>query len=47
LLSVFGVTGLTAVLSLKTIDEASLPTPESPKTLVVSSAAGSTGSLVL
>lgn len=47
LLSVFGVTGVTAVLAFRSIEEKDLPTPEKPKTLVVSSAAGSTGASVV
>lgn len=47
LLSVYGGTGLTAVLSLKTIDEQNIPREGKKKTLVVSSAAGSTGSYII
>lgn len=46
-LSIYGGPGLTAILSLKTIDEQNFPKNGQQKTLVVSSAAGSTGSLVV
>lgn len=46
-LSVYGSTGLTALLSMKTIDECNLPSEGKPKTMIVSSAAGSTGSFVV
>ncbi|CAK84557.1 unnamed protein product (macronuclear) [Paramecium tetraurelia] len=46
-LSVYGVTGITALKGLHQIPKENLPTKESKKTLVVSSAAGSTGSFAL
>ena len=38
---------MTAILSLKTIDEGNTPKNGRPKTLLVSSAAGATGSIVV
>jgi len=43
----YGVTGITALKGLHQIPKENLPTKESKKTLVVSSAAGSTGSFAL
>jgi NADPH-dependent curcumin reductase CurA len=47
LLSIYGVTGLTALNGMKLIPEDHRPTKENPKVFCVSSAAGSTGSIAL
>jgi len=43
----YGVTGITALKGMHQIPKENLPTKENRKTLVVSSAAGSTGSFAL
>ncbi|CAD8201240.1 unnamed protein product [Paramecium pentaurelia] len=47
LLSIYGVTGLTALNGMKLIPQDHIPTSERQKTFCVSSAAGSTGSIAL